>query len=390
MMSRYSVSVGLVAITCLVLTPTVASAQFIGGSILNPLPGGFPFNNPWFNYHRYAYRGFTFATPWGGVITADRWYVGSTAGYYHFYNRLPYSYYATYQKYIPSSGSHSTGMVAMPAYKPLLMNPRAIGNMQAQAERNAQLMDGRKQVLDQVQMEKGGVGLKGVEEAARLATAPQLREALVAEALAADGQTLNTILAATIAAEKAGAKAPGVILAPELLASIRFGGTPAGEALNLLRFPNKLPFPALFDTDALKPFKEQIEKQFLLVAETAGSGKAIDQNRVARLSEIVQRARDRVSTLSRDQPFEESLAARRFLNDLDTVAKVLRDGAAVGLLNPLWETEGITVPELVRHMAKYKLQFAPASKDGVDAYAALHRGLAAYYTALTENRTAAR
>lgn len=401
------------ALVALAFAPGAASAQFVSGISVpgfraGLFPGGYPIPNPLAGINR-AFnpvqfpRGLAFNTPFlsasgsfgpfafgqgsrnlsiptsFGTINASRFTNGSYSAYNRFYGRMPYGYYAAFQKYVPPS--YSSGGVAMPAFKPA-PNPGMVGNAQAMAERNAVAMEGRKQVFDQAKFEK--VGVQGMQEPAMITGAPELRHALESEANAPDGETLNTILAASLALEKKGAKAPGVTLAPELLAQIRFAGSPTSEALNLLRSADRLPFPSLFDLDKMRALKEEIEKDFALVAETASTGKAVDQNRVARLTDVVQRARDRVTPVARDLPFEDALAAKRFLNDLDLVAKVLRDGANAGIVNPRWETEGTTIPDLTRHMAKYKLQFGPAARDGLDAYLALHRGLSVYHAALSQ------
>ena len=48
-----------------------------------------------------------------------------------------------------------------------------------------------------------------------------------------------------------------------------------------------------------------------------------------------------------------------------------------------------SVQDLVKSMAERGLRFAPAVTGDEKAYGALHRGLAAYYNALTQNQPAA-
>jgi len=372
-------SLALAGLVALAAAPGTASAQFVAGyGLQNPL-GGFPFQNPYFSYSRHAYQSLNFTAVNGATISANRWYSGSTAGYYGFYNRPAYA--ATYNKTIPSS-SYSSSVA--PPFKAPGVTQAMIGNGQAMLDRNLAAMDSRKQVFDQWAYEK--LGVQGLKDPALITGPIELRKALAPESQAdtASGEAINTILVASLALERSGAKAAGVSLPPELLAQIRFGGSPAGEALNLLRFPQQLPFPSLFNQDRMRLLKEEIERDFALVAESTSTSKAVDQNRVARLVDVVQRTRDRVAPVARDLPFEDATAARRFLNDLDGVAKVLREGGNAGLVNSRWASEGTTVPDLVKHMVKYRLLFGPAPRDGAEAYAALHRGLAAYHAALNQ------
>jgi len=46
-----------------------------------------------------------------------------------------------------------------------------------------------------------------------------------------------------------------------------------------------------------------------------------------------------------------------------------------------WSSVGVSVPDLVKHMEKFKLRFGPAVPGDEAAYTALHRGLTALYLA---------
>lgn len=365
----------LIAAALLLLAPAMASAQFIAG-IGNPLHG-FPFSNPYVSMGWGAQRSFVFNTPQFGTIAAGRAYYGSATGYAAFYNRVPYQYYAVYRNYIPQTSS--MGAVA-PAFKAPMVNQGVIANAQMQAMRNEP--EARKLVFDQWAYEK--LGVQNLKDPALKNEPEEVRKALTAstEAEVASGEMLNNILVASLALEKKGMKTTGVALPPDLLSKVRFTGTPSGEALNLLRAAGNLPFPSLFAEDKMRLVKDEIEKAMVAVAATASTGKAIDQLRVARLSDSVQRARERITPVARNLPFEDAIAARRFLNDLDAIGKLLQDSKMAGLVDPRWATEGVTVPDLVKHMSKYKLLFGPAQNDGAEAYLALQRGLAAYHASL--------
>ena len=115
-----------------------ASGQFIaGGGIGNPL-GGFPFVNPYFSYNRFAQRSFTFPSPFGGSISASRYYSGSTTGYYQFYHRLPYPAYSAYGSYAPNSQSAD----APGGYRRPGMTQAAIGAAQQHQQQQAQRFEG--------------------------------------------------------------------------------------------------------------------------------------------------------------------------------------------------------------------------------------------------------
>jgi hypothetical protein len=78
--------------------------------------------------------------------------------------------------------------------------------------------------------------------------------------------------------------------------------------------------------------------------------------------------------------------AKRFLQHVDNAIFVLEQPDAAYYLNPL---QGKTVAELVAHMKKEGVRFAPATAGGERAYAALHRALADEVRRLKEQQPSA-
>jgi hypothetical protein len=245
----------------------------------------------------------------------------------------------------------------------------------------------RTQIYDQWAYEKLGLlgGLAGV----RPDEHPEaLQKALAAteEADVASGEALNHIVVAVVAAESRGAKGVSAHLPPNLLSEVRFTGGPTADAVNLLRSAGRLPFPASFDTPALNETRDTLERDFAAVATPLLAGKPAGTAQVNRLNATVRAAQDRLTVVLRDLSFEDATAARRFLNQVESAAKVLGGPNAPGLVNPKWSAAGANVAELVRFMTRNKLLFGPAPKGGEEAYLALHQGLAAYLFALNQTQ----
>jgi len=220
---------------------------------------------------------------------------------------------------------------------------------------------------------------------------PGVPDAVLAKALAANdpaevatGEPLNTILAAVIPAQAKGRKAESAYLPPGLLAEVRFAGTPNGDAVNLLRHGAKLTFPAAFDAAPLADLRPVLERQFAAAAAPVLAGKAPNSAAVAHLDATVRKAGELLNKRLKDLDFEQATAARRFVNQLTATVDALKTPGAAGLIDPKWATEGTSLADLVRYMAKYKIKFGPAKKGDEEAYPALHRGLVAYLTALDQ------
>lgn len=200
----------------------------------------------------------------------------------------------------------------------------------------------------------------------------------------ASGDHLNHILVAVVAAEAKGGKGNGAHLGPEVLDAVRFSGSPAADAVSLVREAGRLPFPAAFDSPKLKDARNQLDADFAAAVAPLRDGKSADAARLAKVGLALQRMQEAATPVLRELPFEESTAGRRFLNRFEKALPVLRGAAAAGLVSPTWAAEGTSPAELVRHMHKHKLLFGPADEGGTDAYLALHRALANYLVAITQ------
>jgi hypothetical protein len=256
---------------------------------------------------------------------------------------------------------------------------RDFGRAQSEAGRDYGI---RNSIADQAAYER--------REAAKAQERPGAR-ALVATngAEIASGAALNRILAAAIALDR-GEKLNSVFLPPNLLAEIRFAGGDPAEALNLIRAAGHLPFPKAFEAGPMAELKPRIEKDVAAVAAPLLAGKPRDPAAVAALEGTVQKARAAMKPAEKDLDFEGATALRRFVNQLDSTVAALKKADAAALFVPRWATEGTSVAELIRHMAKFKLQFAPAPKGAEESYAALHRGLADYLIALLDRSAPAK
>jgi hypothetical protein len=241
-----------------------------------------------------------------------------------------------------------------------------------------------KAIQDQWVYEKAGaIEPAGANADANNTDALQRALMLADEAELLSGQALNQIRLAVVEAEARGAKATSPYLPPRILDDLRFS-TPAGDALNLVRQWNKLPFPAVFARADLRELRDTLEKDFAAVALPLLAGKSLEPAKLIKLEQTLKRLEAAATPVIRDLSFEEAIATRKFLNQMANAVKALGTPANTGLVSATWATEGANVSELVKHMTKYKLQFAAAPSGGDSAYYALHRALATYYSVLTQ------
>jgi hypothetical protein len=374
-----------------------AAAQFGGGFGLAPVPAvpivpglrtpGIPtvYGNP-LNF-TYAQR-FQLAatTPLGGSVTLRREFYGPVGLWG--YRRYASSYYAagSYNPlYAPTYSSYMSGGVKNAAVDNAARDFARAQQIQAAAARNAR-PGARNAIYDQWAYERlETAGLAGLRAAGTDAPGP-LAEAMAAAdpAAVASGEALNHVLVGVVAAEPKGAKVESAYVSPLILDKVRFGGSPAADAVNLVRQAGRVDYPAAFESGPLADLRPAVDRELAAVAAPVLAGKAPDPAKVAALEAAAGQARKALEPAVLDMGFEEAIAARRFVNQLDAAVKALRAPGAAGLVDPRWAAEGVSVADLARQMTRAKLLFGPAPKGDEDAYLALHRGLVGYLYGLAE------
>ena len=357
-------------------TPGVSSAQFgfrygagygFGGPIIGPA-------NPFFGLPRFNYQygqQFNFNTGIGSFSYGTRSYYSGIAppvflygGYTPYYSGVP-----IYQQ----GGSYMTGGAQV---RPDLV--QAAERAMVKAQREASMPeDVKTQISDQNNYERGIAAASGVGVQAPPA---DLRKALDAASPAEimSGAALNELLKEIVRAEAKGAKGPAAYIPPLQMDDMRFAGPPAADLLNYARRAGNLPFPAAFDNPVLAALRPELERDFTVAAVSVQAGKAPEAAKVTKLEATFQRVVDASGSVVKNLPFDDAAAARRFLNRMTNAIKSMKGVTANGLIDPKWAAEGLTVADLVHHMTRYKLQFAPAPRGSEEAYMGMHRNFATY------------
>lgn len=389
-----AVVVGVLAGLGLAASGGPARAQFGGGFGVGyrPFLPGLPNvgGNPVGNFF-YANRASIYATtPLGGTAYLTRSFYGPAGLWgYNRYVAGPAYARAYSMTYTPQPSSFMTGGGVKNAAVDAAGQDFARAQQKAVGMRN--LPAARTAIYDQWAYEKlDAPGLAGLRAGGEPPAA--LAEALAAPdpAAVASGEALNHVMVAAVAAEgKTPPRIESAYVSPLILSKVRFAGGPAADAVNLLRQAGRGEYPAAFESGPLADLRPALDKALAAAAAPAMAGKPPTPAQVAVVEAAAGQARKALEPAVLDMGFEEAVAARRFLNQLDAAAKALRAPGAGTLVDPRWAAEGVSVADLTRQMVKHKLLFGPAPKGDEDAYLALHRGLVSYLVGLTEARTPA-
>jgi hypothetical protein len=204
----------------------------------------------------------------------------------------------------------------------------------------------------------------------------------------ASGEALNKVMREIVRAEekvKKGTVTPSAYIPPQLLKDVRFAGLPSADLLNLARRA-PLELPPAFDAPALMAPREELTNAFAAVVEPLRSKKDLDVARVARLEIAHQNLKNVAAPVLKGLPATDAANAQRFLDRMEGAVVALKtgNGSLKGLLDPNWDAEGLSGADLVRHMAKYKLQFGPVPRGEEQTYETVYKNLSAYLFALTQ------
>lgn len=340
--------------------------QMPTGIYVNSPLGGYYFNT--FQQYQYSFSGIVNGRP-------------ISVQYQYYWSGIPrnnyYYYYAPSYPANPYSMSGGFGSYGSDQFNPVVEKQRAALARAQRAGDGDNLLAGRKDEIDNwvAAQNRGGNNP---------AAPPVIDPALIEppdEAILS-GKSLNELLALCQAQVKAGRKADSGLCPPDLLEKVTFDGGAAASALNLFRLP-ALPYPTAVAGPEAAKFRTPIDTEFAAIGQSLRGGKKPNLYAVDRLDAALAAARRAFTALLKDAPFAEEKEVNDFLTQLTAAAKFSRDADAPALIPAGWHTTGATVGELVKHMDRFKLRFAPAPVGGEPAYLSLHRGLLGYYARLT-------
>ena len=129
----------------------------------------------------------------------------------------------------------------------------------------------------------------------------------------------------------------------------------------------------------------EVEKPVAELLEAAAAGKKADPAAGERVRLAVAAFRTAHAEQLRGLGVADALTTSRHLSALVALADAGRDGGLTGFYPAKW-ANGATAAELLTHMDRLKLSFAPAGPGDDDAYAAAHRGLVGFYLSLLPKR----
>ena len=197
------------------------------------------------------------------------------------------------------------------------------------------------------------------------------------------GLTLNELAARISALEAKGKKAAPGLCSPELVEKIVFTGGPSSDVLNRMHAA-KLDYPEILRAPAFNTLVDAFDKAYAPILVTLQAGKMVPPADIDRLLAVIEKAKPMTEPMLKEAPIKDASALLAFYASLESAAKYLKHPDSVGTLGGKWQSLGVNVSELGKHMQKYRVRFGRGAAGDEAAYGSLHRGLLSYYAGLLQ------
>jgi hypothetical protein len=174
------------------------------------------------------------------------------------------------------------------------------------------------------------------------------------------------------------ARGPQVPLDEDLLRRVNITSTKSGGNLGLLKNEGRLSWPAALSGAEFRQEQDRLNRLAQEAVSQASTNLRVDPGTLQQMSNDVDRLQGQLSKSVRELTPAQYIEARQFLNSFEDALKALRQPDVGNHFTGKYAAKAKSVGELVEHMTKNGLQFAPATAGDQSAYLALHRALAAY------------
>jgi hypothetical protein len=181
-------------------------------------------------------------------------------------------------------------------------------------------------------------------------------------------------------------QAPGtkVRLGKDVLKSINVISDKDTGSVGIFKDQGRLSWPKALRQSGFERRRESLNSLVSNAIQQAGRGR-VDSDLLKDMHESLELIDDELAREKQDQASEvaklppaEYIKAKRFLAHLKEGLYVLEQPDAENYFNGRYSPKGQTVGDLVAHMTKEGLRFAPAEAGDETAYKNLHRALAVY------------
>jgi hypothetical protein len=196
------------------------------------------------------------------------------------------------------------------------------------------------------------------------------------------GQSLNTLLSAIQDVQvKAGVRGPLVPLDESLLKHVNVSGRPTELPPTVLRDGGRVRWNLVLQDPRFMMEREKIDQLLPQAVKEVSMG---DPQFVTfnALKTAVDALDKKIETSARELSIQDLVSAHRSLDEVSKAVSLLKQPNAANYFNGAWQARGNNVGELVEHLSRNGLKFAPAGASDQTYYSALYQSMLTYDSGL--------
>jgi hypothetical protein len=196
------------------------------------------------------------------------------------------------------------------------------------------------------------------------------------------GRALNALLGSIRGAGKV-SNPPNIPVDAALLRQVNLSGGSSSGNVGMLKDGVKLSWPDGLMDPSYDEARKRLTRNLRNAVDMAKEGDPITPALLKDIRADYNAINNKLSEGGQDDvSAQQYMEARRFLTQLNASINALRDPNVSKYFNKTWDAKGNTVAELVDHMTREGLTFAPAAPGQEAAYRALYPALRAYEAGL--------
>jgi hypothetical protein len=197
------------------------------------------------------------------------------------------------------------------------------------------------------------------------------------------GKSLNVLLAAINDIQiKQGVRGPLVPLGEPLLKHVNVSGRPTELPPTVLRDGGRVRWSLVLQDPRFTKERETID-QLLPQAVKEVRMDSPQFTTFKALRDGVDALDKKIGASARDLSIQDLIIANRSLDEVSKAVSLLKQPNAANYFNGSWEARGNNVAELVDHLSRNGLRFAPAGTSDQTYYSALYHSMLTYDSGLS-------
>jgi hypothetical protein len=193
------------------------------------------------------------------------------------------------------------------------------------------------------------------------------------------GKSLNDLLRNLKNQQGKGLKGPNVPLDEDTLKHVNLTVTDVRGNVGLLKNDGKLQWPTPLQDAKYTEARQKLTDLIAAAVQQVKVDNKIEVGAIKDMQTNLQRMKDTLDKSVPDMSPSQYIESMRYLSQVtEAVTTLEKDPNVADLLSNTWIAKSKNVAELVQHMAKKGLSFAPATPGDEGAYRALHYALTSF------------